>query len=727
MARRRTLVPILIATALCVTHLPAQSPPGAGGTQLSQQVEILRTQYGVPHIRAQNLKAAFFALAYVQCEDYGMRVPMGLLRERGEMGKVFGRDSMDGDFDAGAGYRRAIAAYPGLEQDTRDAYEGFAAGVNRYVEKHPEEFPAGFRPVFTGYDVLARDIDAPSAQAARRFLLKNDPATRRQRRPDANANASASEGEEDPSNIGSNAWAFAPARTRSGRAILLRNPHLNWNSGYYEAQMTVPGKFDFYGDFRIGGPFSAIGGFNQYLGWSTTNNAPDLDEIYSLDVAPGTTDRYIFEGTTVALTRELRTVEYRNGDGFSTETREFWTTPLGPVIMRDAGKIYIVRTAAEGGFRHGEQFLHMMRARSLTEWKDAMRMRARVTSNFTYADRAGNIFFLWNAALPSRPHIQGGDTIAIPARRTSDVFTHYVPFDSLPQVLNPPGGYIHNENNAPFYTNMNRVLDTAAYPADVERPALSLRAQLGIQLVSGKEKLSLEDVIRMKHSYRMLLADRVKGDLIAAVRSTAGGAVPVNADIVSALEVLERWDNRAAEDSRGTVLFETWFRRYAPDSVRASVFARPWTAADPVRTPAGLADVARARSAFEWAVAETTRKYGSVSVAWGEVHRVRLGNVDVPVGGCAGAMGCFRVLNFRPDKDGKLVVNGGDGWILAVEFTDVPRAMSVLAYGESSRANSLHHSDQAALFARGELKPVHYTTAAVDRNVARRYRPGEEQ
>ncbi len=727
MARRRTLVPILIATALCVTHLPAQSPPGAGGTQLSQQVEILRTQYGVPHIRAQNLKAAFFALAYVQCEDYGMRVPMGLLRERGEMGKVFGRDSMDGDFDAGAGYRRAIAAYPGLEQDTRDAYEGFAAGVNRYVEKHPEEFPAGFRPVFTGYDVLARDIDAPSAQAARRFLLKNDPATRRQRRPDANANASASEGEEDPSNIGSNAWAFAPARTRSGRAILLRNPHLNWNSGYYEAQMTVPGKFDFYGDFRIGGPFSAIGGFNQYLGWSTTNNAPDLDEIYSLDVAPGTTDRYIFEGTTVALTRELRTVEYRNGDGFSTETREFWTTPLGPVIMRDAGKIYIVRTAAEGGFRHGEQFLHMMRARSLTEWKDAMRMRARVTSNFTYADRAGNIFFLWNAALPSRPHIQGGDTIAIPARRTSDVFTHYVPFDSLPQVLNPPGGYIHNENNAPFYTNMNRVLDTAAYPADVERPALSLRAQLGIQLVSGKEKLSLEDVIRMKHSYRMLLADRVKGDLIAAVRSTAGGAVPVNADIVSALEVLERWDNRAAEDSRGTVLFETWFRRYAPDSVRASVFARPWTAADPVRTPAGLADVARARSAFEWAVAETTRKYGSVSVAWGEVHRVRLGNVDVPVGGCAGAMGCFRVLNFKPDKDGKLVVNGGDGWILAVEFTDVPRAMSVLAYGESSRANSLHHSDQAALFARGELKPVHYTTAAVDRNVARRYRPGEEQ
>jgi acyl-homoserine lactone acylase PvdQ len=57
----------------------------------------------------------------------------------------------------------------------------------------------------------------------------------------------------DPVEEGSNAWAFAPSRTKSGKAILLRNPHLAWNSGYYEGHMTVPGVLDFYGDFRIGG------------------------------------------------------------------------------------------------------------------------------------------------------------------------------------------------------------------------------------------------------------------------------------------------------------------------------------------------------------------------------------------------------------------------------------------------------------------------------------------
>jgi hypothetical protein len=44
---------------------------------------------------------------------------------------------------------------------------------------------------------------------------------------------------------------------------------------------------------------------------------------------------------------------------------------------------------------------------------------------------------------------------------------------------------------------------------------LRLRSQLAIQLIGGTQKLSLESIIRLKHNYRMLLADRVKADLIA--------------------------------------------------------------------------------------------------------------------------------------------------------------------------------------------------------------------
>ena len=98
----------------------------------------------------------------------------------------------------------------------------------------------------------------------------------------------------------------------------------------------------------------------------------------------------------------------------------------------------------------------------------------------------------------------------------------------------------------------------------------------------------------------------------------------------------------------------------------------------------------------------------------------------MPVGGCSGALGCFRVLNYGRDPDGKLVANSGDGWVLAVEFSDTPRAYSVLAYGESPSAESPWHSDQAAMFASGEMKKVVFTARDVDAQAVLRYRPGEK-
>src|SRR4051812_21191480 len=132
--------------------------------ELWREVEIIRTAHGVPHIRAQNLRAAGYALAWVQLEDYGPRTAMSVLRAHGGRGRVFGHDSINSDFAAKRARDRAIATYHRLDQDTRDIYDGFAIGVNRYVELHPEEFPGTMLRNFTGYDVAALDVDlAPTA------------------------------------------------------------------------------------------------------------------------------------------------------------------------------------------------------------------------------------------------------------------------------------------------------------------------------------------------------------------------------------------------------------------------------------------------------------------------------------------------------------------------------------------------------------------------------------
>jgi acyl-homoserine-lactone acylase len=717
----RLLTALTFASLAGGTSAHAQS---ATSPAYANQVEVRRTSHGVPHIKADNLAAAEFALAYVQCEDYGARVPLALLRSRGEMGRWFGSDSMEGDFTARLVYKRAVEAYPLLDQDTREVYQGFAAGVNRYVELHPEEFPEHFAPHFTAYDVLALDVSIATARQARKFLALVDPSRRAQPHladSDEEGEPPIAEGM-DPPDEGSNAWAFAPSRTKSGHAILLRNPHLNWGAGYYEAHIEVPGKLNFYGDFRIGGPFGVIGGFNRDLGWSTTNNAPLLSQIYALEVDSARVDHYLLDGASLPLGRELVSVEFRNGAGLARETRELLSTPLGPVIYRGDGKIYVLHAAGDGEFRGGEQFLRMMRARSLAEWKDAMRIRARVNSNFTYADRAGNIFYVWNASIPSLPLPSGGDSVAIPVRNTSDTWTRYVPFDSLPQLLNPKGGYVQNSNDPPYYTNMRQPLDPARYPPYFPKPRLGLRTQLALNLVDNGQKLSMQDVLALKHSYRMLLADRVRDSLVAAVR----GSNPTP-DVRAAIEVIQRWDKTVAPSSRGGVLFELWWRRYVAGTRPDTMYARAWSADEPTATPGGIRFPERAVEAFTWAVAETVRRYGSTDVAWGDVHRVRIGNVDVPVGGCSGDIGCFRVLWYKDDPDGKREAVGGDGWILAVEFGAEPRAYSVLAYGESSRAGSPFHDDQAEMFARGELKPVAWSDKDIRAQTVRRYRPGQER
>jgi acyl-homoserine-lactone acylase len=157
-----------------------------------------------------------------------------------------------------------------------------------------------------------------------------------------------------------------------------------------------------------------------------------------------------------------------------------------------------------------------------------------------------------------------------------------------------------------------------------------------------------------------------------------------------------------------------------------AAFRHPWNPDEPLTTPRGLSNPDRAVEAFRRAAVETQQKYGGWDVAWGEVHRLQRGSVDVPIGGCASFLGCFRVLNFEESESGKWVASRGDAWILAVEFSDPPRAYSVLAYGQSSKEDSPHHADQAELFARNQLKKVAFTEEEIRVQLLRKYRPGSE-
>jgi acyl-homoserine-lactone acylase len=676
-------------------------------SKLSQQVTIRRTAYGVPHVKADNLKAVAYGLAWCELEDYGEKVIRPLISARGDLALIDGYDAIDGDFVRQLGYQRTLETYGKLYKPTRDMLEGFAAGVNDYIKKHQDKYPQYKDWIFTGVDVAATVTSVATSYQGSNFkkMLLQQKAVRDSIKL---------------TEAGSNAWALAPSRTKDGHAILVRNPHLSWSAGYYEAQITVADTLNFYGDFRIGGLFAIIGGFNERLGWATTNNHPDLEEVYALRADSTKADHFIIDNVSVPIEKRMLTAEFQNGNALATETREFLFTLFGPVIHRDEGKIYVLKQAGDGEYRRGEQFTKMLLAKNLEEWKAAMRMQAITSSNYTYADADGNIFYIWNATTPVLSHATGGDTAAVEITKSADIWQRYIPFDELPQLLNPKGGYLHNENDPFHFTNLNEVLKPEDYPNNFPQPRLRQRSQHSLSLIHNDDVLTLEEVVNRKHSMNMLLADQLKDDLVSALKATE-----LDAGTQKAVLHIEKWDNSVRADSRGGVLFQEWFTNYANMMGEDELYATPWSFDDPMETPDGIAHAEKAVKAFSKAMSDLNEQYTTWDLAWGDIHRLRLADLDLPASGGPGGLGCFRVLWFTDTEDGKRKIRGGDGWQLAVEFSDPPKAYSILAYGQSNNPESAHHTDQAELFNNNEMKQVLYTEKAIRKGLIKSYRPGE--
>jgi len=178
MIRNLLLITKLSAlVSISVAVLLAQAPrtKTAASNELWRQVEIIRTAKGVPHIRAQNLRAAGYALAWMQCEDYGTATPMEILSASGRRAMVEGYGQIESDFIVRRYRAATLAKYDLLSRDVRDVYEGFAAGVDHYVEMHRDQFPAAMPSDFTGRDVLAIEIIPPPLRKMRQFINRINP------------------------------------------------------------------------------------------------------------------------------------------------------------------------------------------------------------------------------------------------------------------------------------------------------------------------------------------------------------------------------------------------------------------------------------------------------------------------------------------------------------------------------------------------------------------------
>ncbi|MGH7503594.1 MAG: acylase [Longimicrobiales bacterium] len=675
------------------------------------RIEILWDTWGIPHIYAKDEVALLWAYGWAQMHSHGDRILRLYGQSRGRAAEYWGEAWYESDtwVQANGIPARAREWYAAQNLYQKLYIEAFVAGLNAYAIAHPDRiaddvevvlplepgdvFAHVQRVIHFGFVANPAAIDA----AIRAWQSTTDPGAARDRSAPAGTG-------------GSNAWAIAPARTEDGHALLLANPHLPWDGEHtwFEGHLIGP-DIDAYGATLIGFPLPVIA-FNRDLGWTHTVNTLDGWDLFQLSLER---NGYRWDGRVRPIESETLTLRVKQADGTVRDERlEIRRSLHGPILSERGGRALALRVVGLDRPRIFEQTWNMLRARDLGTFEGALGLGQLPMFSVMYADREGHIMHVHNGLFPKRTVGTWADWSGVVRGDTSStLWSAYHAYYELPRAIDPESGWLQNANDPPWTTTFPPVLDPARYPPTMApRTPLAFRPQRSARMLMEDAAISLEEMIAYKYSTYVEAADHIIEDLVLATRMYGSERAQ------RAAVVLQRWDRQAEPDSRGMILFAAfyreWLRRSGP-----SPFELPWMAASPLTTPDGLADPRLAVEALDAAAAAVESTHGALDVAWGDVHRLRMGGLDFPANGGPGQLGIFRVLGFSDAEDGRDIAIFGDSYVAAVEFGDPVRAFAILPYGNASQPGSNHRTDQLALFARKRMRRVLLERSEIERSV----------
>ena len=363
-------------------------------------VEIVRDQFGVPHINGKTDADVAYGLAYAHAED-----DFGVLQEvvamtRGRAGAMMGSDGAPIDYvEQLLGIRDTIRRdYGKIPADVRAVMDAYAAGLNHYADKNPGEvrlsklFPVSGRDVAAGF-VLRSPFFYGLDDTIKKLSDNKEPANE----PVAQLTPAG----RDPSMNGSNAFAVAPKRMADGNTWLISNSHQPYEGSvaWYEAVVHSGEGLDMAGALFPGSPFMLLG-HNRNLGWTNTVNQPDLIDVYKL-VTNADKTQYRMDGKWKPLTQKRIWLSVKLGPFALPVPKTVYRSEHGPVIVNKNGA-FAIRYAGMDDVKLLEQYFRIQKAKNYNEWIAAMSLRGIPATNFIYADKSGKIGYFYNAVFPNR-------------------------------------------------------------------------------------------------------------------------------------------------------------------------------------------------------------------------------------------------------------------------------------------------------------------------------------
>jgi penicillin G amidase len=698
---------------------------------LQQPVEVLRDQWGVPHIYARNTHDLFFAQGYIAAADRLWQIDLWRRTGTGKLAEVLGPSALRRDKLArSVQYRGDWAAeWRSYGPEAKAIATAFTSGINAYIQslkgKRPLEFRlAGYDPgLWVPEDCVARVAgllmtrnlarEVARAQDIRRFGL---PAVRKYLAADPAIPIEVPRGldlEDVAPGVltayneaigpvrfaeqGSNNWVVDGTMTATGKPILANDPHrpIQLPSLRKTVHLVAPG-WNAFGAGEPALPGIALG-HNDRVAFGFTIVGIDQVDLYVEKINPERPDEYFYKGASRKFTVVRETIPVKGQK--APETVELRYTVHGPVIHEDRARnrAYALRwVGSEPGTAGYLAALSLMRARNWTEFRAGLENYKVPSENLVYADVDGNIGWQAGGLAPVRGNWSG--LLPVPGDTGEYEWKGFRAAAELPSSYNPREHFIATANHnilPPGYT----------VPLGYEW-ALPFRFNRIQEMLSAGRKFGVADFERMQQDVTSLPARRFQA-ILRSWNPPAGVR-----DLVK--QVLG-WDGVLSTASAAAAIYEMWIAAlpvavFGPQLGARVDLRTTFETLEKERNPKALA------ASLEMALPELERRLGTdrQTWSWGRLHQVHFRH---PVAGVAGAG------EFARPGDGNTVnatsgpafrQTAGASYRQIIDLNDWDKSVMTNTPGESGNPDSPHYADLARDWAEGRYHPMPFSRKAVE-------------
>jgi penicillin amidase len=573
------LAAVVGGTYLVIFRRPLPRTRGSMPAAVGAEVEVTRDGDGVPHVVAESWADAAFAVGLLHGQERLWQMELQRRIAAGRLSEVIGDRAVAADrLFRRLGLARVSEAEWHVTHATgelRPLLEAYAGGVNAAIADRPlaAEFTIlRHRPEpWTPEDSLAvgrllsfGQSGNWEAQLVRMRLLKEigpemlaaldpvfaaDPVEVPAGGVAAAALAEQLQAAGDILELSSwagasNSWVVHGSRTATGAPLLASDPHsvVTMPSPWYQVHLLI-GDEELAGLTFCGSPF-VVAGHNRHVAWGLVNSGVAIQGLYVERFNPNNPMQFDDGGAWQDAVRFREVIHVRGG---SDIIEDVLVTRRGPVISpaiegnHPPLSLRWVGTDSEVD-SHG-WVMRLNRARDWKSFRAAVGTMASPSLVLTYADVDGNIGFRMSGFLPLRAPGQG----RLPGRGwdPADEWRGYVPFEEMPESLNPAAGFV---------VAANTPMVDATYPHPLVHEAANPYRERRIRaVVEGGVAIGVEDCVRLQCDVQSLPGETLR-DLVLA-------RVDADGDIAGAMATLRVWDGRLETDSAGAVLYERLWER----------------------------------------------------------------------------------------------------------------------------------------------------------------------